>query len=175
MGFISALFLFGTISFIIMLFMTVFIGIIVYAVISYVFESISATCICKKLQDKAYRAAWVPFYNKYLLGKAAENPIFGAVSGVLNLVTVALSIYCYVKTVTNPIVFGLVVLGATVEFACDTAIAHKLYKSTEARYSDVLTIFTILSLGILRPIFLFLVRNKVKGNPENAENTDVPL
>jgi hypothetical protein len=175
MGFISVLFLFGTISFIVMLFMAIFIGIILYTVISYVFESISATCICKKMQYKGYKAAWVPFYNKYLLGKAAENPTFGAVSGVLNLVTVALSIYCYLKTVTNPIVVGLVVLGATIEFACDTAIAHKLYKSTEARYSDVLTIFTILSLGILRPIFLFLVRNKVKAKPKAAENTDALL
>ncbi len=28
------------------------------------------------------------------------------------------------------------------------------------RYGDFLTIITILSLGLLRPLFLFLVRNK---------------
>ena len=42
----------------------------------------------------------------------------------------------------------------------DTLIAHRIYKSRAGKYGDVLTVFTVLSLGLLRPVFLFAVRNR---------------
>ena len=45
-------------------------------------------------------------------------------------------------------------------FILDTLIAHRIYKSRAGKYGDVLTVFTVLSLGLLRPVFLFAVRNR---------------
>ena len=92
--------------------MAVFIGVIfyAYALVSYIFESISAASIYKKRQDRVYGTAWIPFYNKYLLGKAAGNSALGLISGLLNLVTVVLSIYCYRYGEMDLIAFGILLL-----------------------------------------------------------------
>lgn len=160
MGGISILFLMGIFSVIFFAYCTVFIGVIAYTAISYLFESISVFCMCKNLGYKPYAAAWVPFYQKYLLGRIVGNRAQGAILGLLNLAVVGFgigSVYYY-----SIFLFGLFLAACILGFVLDMILAHKIYKSVTSRYGDILTIVSVLSLGLLRPVILFIIRNKVE-------------
>ena len=94
--------------------------------------------------------AWIPFYNKYLLGSIAGNKIMGIISGILSFASIYLGIYFYIHKELEIVLFIIL----------DTIISHKIYISHTNKYGDILTIFNILSFGLLRPIFLFIIRNK---------------
>ena len=71
MGGISVMLLMGMLSAMYMFFIAVIAVLIIYFAVSYVFESIAAMGMCKNLYCKHSATAWIPFYNKYLLGKIA--------------------------------------------------------------------------------------------------------
>ena len=58
------------------------------------------------------------------------------------------------------VLFIILIISLIITFILDTIISHKIYISHTNKYGDILTIFNILSFGLLRPIFLFMVRNK---------------
>ena len=167
MGGISVLILMTILSFIFFIFVAAALAIIVYTVITYIFESISIMCICKNLQYKAPATAWIPFYNKYLLGKIIGNKILGTITGIINLATIIIGIYCYNLSVLEPIAFAMFLVFLLLGFILDIVISHKIYKNATKKYGDILTILSILSLGVLRPIIIFIIRNKVKKINEN--------
>lgn len=162
MGGISVLILMGILSFIFFAFIAIFLAIIVYVIIAYIFESISIMCMCKNLQYKATFTAWIPFYNKYLLGKIVGNKVLGLILALLNIATVLFGIYCYAQTEFIPVTFITFLVCAVLGFILDIVISHKIYKNVTNRYGDILTVLSVLTLGLLRPIFLFIIRNKVK-------------
>ena len=127
----------GILSAIFLFFIAVFAAAAAYIMASYVLEGFSIACMRKKAGDAHTFPAWIPFYSKYLLGKLADRRVMGAVSALLTLLSVCLCV-----------------------FILDTLIAHRIYKSRAGKYGDVLTVFTVLSLGLLRPVFLFAVRNR---------------
>ena len=161
MGGISVLFLMSILSFMFFIFVTIFLATILYAVMTYIFESISIMCICKNLQYKAPFTAWIPFYNKYLLGKISGNKILGVILAITNIATFFMGIYCYSLSTFSPISFGVFLVCMLLGFILDIVISHKIYKNVTNKYADILTILSVLSLGILRPIILFVIRNKI--------------
>lgn len=52
-----------------------------------------------------------------------------------------------------------------VGFILDIVVSHKIYINVTPKYGDILTVLSVLTFGILRPIFLFIIRNKI--NREN--------
>ena len=114
----------------------------------------------KKAGDAHTFPAWIPFYSKYLLGKLADRRVMGALSALLTLLSVCLCVYFYVCRELNTLWFILLLMALLAVFILDTLIAHRIYKSRAGKYGDVLTVFTVLSLGLLRPVFLFAVRNR---------------
>lgn len=131
-----------------------------YIMASYVLEGFSIACMRKKAGDAHTFPAWIPFYSKYLLGKLADRRVMGAVSALLTLLSVCLCVYFYVCRELNTLWFILLLMALLAVFILDTLIAHRIYKSRAGKYGDVLTVFTVLSLGLLRPVFLFAVRNR---------------
>ena len=97
MGGISVMLLIGMLSAMYVFFIAVIAVLIIYFAVSYVFESIAAMGMCKSLYYKHSGTAWIPFYNKYLLGKIAGNKALGIIEGVLNLsiATVAVLFFCF--------------------------------------------------------------------------------
>ena len=137
MGGLSVIVLMNILLFLYIFFITIFVAIILYTIISYTFEGISIMYMSKNMGYKNTFTAWIPFYNKYLLGSIAGNKIMGILSGVLSFVSICLGIYFYIHKELEIV----------------------LYISHTNKYGDILTIFNILSFGLLRPIFLFIVRN----------------
>lgn len=137
MGGFGIAILFSLFSFIYLFFVAIAIGVILYLLYSYVFQSIASMCMLKNIGYAYPFTAWIPFYHKYLLGKIANKQILGAISGVL---------------------FSILTISFMTTLIIETIIAHQIYK-THTKYADIFTIFTILSFGILKPIFLFSIRN----------------
>lgn len=160
MGSLSVIVLMSMLSFIFLFFITIFIVAILYTIISYTFQGISIMCMCKNMKYKNAFTAWIPFYNKYLLGKIANNKIMGVLSGFLSLISICLVTYFYIHKELEIVPFIILIVILIITFILDTIIAHRIYKSRANKYGDILTVFNILSLGLLRPIFLFIIRNK---------------
>ena len=159
MGGLSVIVLMNILLFLYLFFITIFVAIILYTIISYTFEGISIMCMSKNMGYKNTFTAWIPFYNKYLLGSIAGNKIMGILSGVLSFVSICLGIYFYIHKELEIVLFIMLIISLIITFILDTIISHKIYISHTNKYGDVLTIFNILSFGLLRPIFLFIVRN----------------
>ena len=160
MGGISVVVLMSILSFIYLFFITMFVGVLLYIIISYIFEGISIMSMSKNMGYKNTFTAWIPFYNKYLLGKIAGNKIMGVISGVLSFISIFLGICFYINKELKIVLFIILTISLIITFILDTMIAHRIYKSRANKYGDILTVFNILSLGLLRPIFLFIIRNK---------------
>ena len=165
-GFSIAIFM-SILYFIYLFFIAIFVAIVLYLIMSYTFEGISIMCMGKKLKYKNVFIAWIPFYNKYVLGKIAGNKIIGGVSGILSFISTCIGIRFYIHQELEMVLFIILVISLIVTFILDTIISHKIYKARTNKYGDILTIFSILSLGLLRPIFLFVLRNKSIKEYEN--------
>ena len=160
MGGFSVAILFGILTSVYLFFAALFAAVVLYAVISYIFEGFSSAALRKKAGYTRTGTAWIPFYNKYLLGKAAGCKGLGAASGVLTLLTFCLCAWLYVYREPETTVFALLGVSVFADFIVDTIIAHGIFKSRMRKYGDVLTVANVLTLGLLRPILIFAVRNR---------------
>ena len=145
MGGLSVIVLMNILLFLYIFFITIFVAII---------------CMSKNMGYKNTFTAWIPFYNKYLLGSIAGNKIMGIISGILSFASIYLGIYFYIHKELEIVLFIILIISLIITFILDTIISHKIYIRHINKYGDILTIFNILSFGLLRPIFLFMVRNK---------------
>ena len=89
--------LMSIIMFMYLFFIAIFVAIILYLIISYTFEGISIMCMGKKLKYKNIFSAWIPFYNKYVLGKISNSKVLGMISCVLSFISVLLGIRFYIQ------------------------------------------------------------------------------
>lgn len=133
---------------------------VLYLIVRYVLESISILCMAKNRNDKHPFAAWIPFYNQYMLGKIAGSKGIGMLSCGLSLVSILLGVYVYVHQELETGIFLLFLLSFFAVFILDTILAHKIFKSRTSKYGGLLTVCNLLSCGLLRPVFLFLLRNR---------------
>lgn len=158
MGGFGIAILFSLFSFIYLFFVAIAIGVILYLLYSYVFQSIASMCMLKNIGYVYPFTAWIPFYHKYLLGKIANKQILGAISGVLSFISICLCVHFYIHLDFDSVLFSILTISFMTTLIIETIIAHQIYK-THTKYADIFTIFTILSFGILKPIFLFIIRN----------------
>lgn len=84
---------------------------------------------------------------------------------MFNIGTVCIGLYCYFQNEFNYIVFIMFLICIFVGFILDIVVSHKIYINVTPKYGDILTVLSVLTFGILRPIFLFIIRNKI--NREN--------
>lgn len=146
---------------IIFLFFIVMLSVItLYLIMSYTFYCISIMSMLKKSSAKKIYPAWIPFYNKYLLGKISENKAMGIISSILSLISIVLIICFFISKKLEIVLFITLVISFIITFILDTIISHKIYKICASKYAEVLTVFNVLTLGVLQPIFLFILRNK---------------
>ena len=135
---------------------------ILYLFLTYLFESIAMMVMSEKLHYKWKIKAWIPLYNKYLLGEISGNKILGMMLAISSFLIIVLVSYFYFNQTT---VILIIILFLTLfNFALDTVISHQIFKKTVPRICNVLTIFSILSLGLLRPIFILFLSNKINNS-----------
>lgn len=163
MGGFSILLLISLLYTLFFIFIAIFFIVAAYVSITYVFESIAVSSMLKNKQASYPYRGWIPFYNKYLLGKEGDSDltnILGTISAIMQCVVIFLGIHIYIDGNMYPFLFFLFIIFSLMGFIFDTIIAHKIYKKKGIRYGDIFTVFSVLSFGFLRPIFLFIIRNK---------------
>lgn len=171
MGGISVMFLLGMLSFLFFVFIAVLVLAVIFTVVRYILDGISVMRMAENLKFRHSGTVWIPFYNSFMIGKIAGNRALGAVSGAFLFVSAGLSIYFYVVGESNDALFAVLLVCLLVAFITDTVLSHRIYRNALGVYGDILTVLTVISLGILRPILLFIIRNRVheKATENDAE------
>lgn len=139
----------------------------VYFLYAYTLESLSVMRILRGAGKKGAVLAWVPFYKQYLLGKIAGCPKLGA---AVALDYLAAAVLCLLPNVAERylVYIALAILALLVlAFVLKSMLYHRIYQLAAPKRYDLFTIFGVVTLGILRPAFLFALKNKVHKTEEN--------
>ncbi len=136
--------MFEAINILVELLVKIYFVIIILALIYYILGSIGLMKIADRTGEERSWMAWVPVLNIYLLGKLGFSNVVGWVMVVLFLLNGN-------KTTSNSM-FSLALSVLTI------ISFHKIYSKVSDK-AVIMTVFTVLSLGLLGPIFLFMIRN----------------
>ena len=153
MGSISVLFLMGLLLGIYFFIISFIFIIIFYVLISYIFESLAITSMSKNLKSKNIYTGWIPFYNKYILGKIGNSEPLGITLFITTLISTITIILFFIFKEPQPVL--IIIL--------DIILSNKIFNKYSKNFKDVMTALSVLSLGFLRPIFLYIIRNKKKN------------
>lgn len=136
----------------------------VWLMMSYCFESIAVARFRKNGGAKHTFSAWLPFYNKYLLGKLTGGRAFGVWLGVTCLLRALLLGGALAAVRTNrdlAVILSAAALSVTVvAYVLNSVAAAFFFDKCSAKSFMALTVCSIVSFGTLRPILLFAVRKK---------------
>jgi len=103
--------------------------------------------------------AWLPVFNMYLLGKIAISKLFGWC-----LVLAIFLSSTYTTTINGVVSQGSILPDpfskiASYVFALLVLVSlYKIYSKLSSK-AVIMTLFTVLTCGLLAPIFLFAIRN----------------
>lgn len=122
------------------------------------------------------KKAFIPFYNKYIFGKAGVNKIYGIILVIISTLKIFIDLWILdVILETDLLVYNLLpslsvlftitvfVLYYILYCVCASKVFEKECK--KAAYI-ILTVLSYLSLGMLIPIFIFFT-NKIKKKSVN--------
>lgn len=155
MGGISMLVILGILSAIYTFFLAVFVVFTIFLLVGYIFESLAIYAM------GSYKTlSWIPFLNKYCLGCLAKKRIIGLVLAVVDLVAAVLGGYLFFGLNYSALLFFVLIVLMCISLVLNIILSHQLFKERSARFGDVYTILSVLSLGLLRPVFMFVLRNK---------------
>lgn len=130
-------------------------GVILYLLYSYLLESVFCMRYGKTAGMKYPATAWVPIWGQYLLGKAAGMNRLGAALAMDHLLVLVLYIICMFTY--HDAAYGALLLFAAAGFVLKAVICHRIYKVAVPNHYKLLSILSVLSLGLLRPVFLAFI------------------
>lgn len=155
MGGISVLVLIGFLTSIYILWILFLVCLTFYLLNDYIFESIFIYKVSKS------KLAFIPIYNKIILGKTFhENKLgFGIfLTDLLSLIFLILSLT--ITTNYDTLIFISIIFLLILSFILNTIMSHLIIKKYVKKYVDIITIINVFTLGIIRPITYFLIRNR---------------
>jgi len=139
------------------------VGLLVFTLVLlplYVLGSLGLMNIARKHGHAHDWAAWIPFYNSYLLGKIAYNKQVGFVLALVGFLSFSDWVIGFL-----PAPFSYIPLICLVGLTFVSL--HRTYKRMSEK-ALLMTISTLFSCGLLFPIFLFVISR-------NALLSDCPL
>ncbi|MBR1377032.1 MAG: hypothetical protein IJ565_04390 [Bacilli bacterium] len=156
MGDVSEILLSGICYFIFFLLIAIYIIYTLYMVITYVFDSLAVM----NLSNNKIKA-WIPFYNKYLLGNIANLKVLGIISALICFIVNIIYISFY-KNQYSAFSLSVIIIGMLVGYIIEIIIANKIFKESDSKHAKIYTILSVLTLGFSRPICLFLLKKRRK-------------
>lgn len=127
----------------------------------YILGSIGLMKITEKLNKKGGWMAWVPFLDVSLMAKIGLGSLLlEIIMPILMILSGKINISVNDKTTYSggilPSPYGAIALGifTVLEFVC----IHKIYAKMSKK-AVLMTVFTVLTLGLMAPIFFFAIRN----------------
>jgi uncharacterized membrane protein len=137
-----------------------------FGFISYAFNSYGLYEIAKRKEEKNALIAWIPYINKYILGKVSfKSSIHGILLVFLNIIEIiSLCILLFVRSIKVVNNISIAILVLSIITSVYTYVAHyKLYRKY-SKSTILMTVLDILSFGILGPFFIFAIRNNEENN-----------
>ena len=134
---------------------------VIFISVFYLFENYLFECVYLYKKEHSL-IAWLPYYNKYLIGKQVNKEkegIFLMVIEILGTICFYLSLNVQLGSL-DTIIFLLFLGCILLSFIMNIYISHQIIKKVYPKYGDWITVFNVLTLGFFRSISLFLVRNK---------------
>ncbi len=141
------------------------------AFILYILKGVAVMKMAKKMGIKNSGLAFVPIINSYILGKMAfEDKVmpylflgFNIFSFLFGSMFSSTILAVFGGSSLNSAELSMLSTLQAVHMVFAYYLLYKVYK----KFSDkavVMTVFTVLSCGILQPIFLFAIRNNELKN-----------
>lgn len=133
---------------------------LIIGLVLYILGSIGLMKIANKIEGKGGWMAWLPFFSNYLTGKLAFNKLTGWCLVILMFLSSQKSSTINGQTITTGSILPTPFCSIA-GLALAILLLVSLYK-IYSKVSDkavIMIIFTVLSFGLLSPIFLFAIRN----------------
>ena len=127
-----------------------------YLVYSYILESIFRMRNC----DVPAWQAWIPLYGQVLLGKLAGVDKLGVRTAVLHGISGVMAVW-YFCFRGSTLAWNCMEISLIAGFICKNMIASEIFRLWAGIRADAYNIWSMVTLGALRPIFLFAIRKKV--------------
>ena len=133
--------------------------------ISYIFNSFGLLRIAKKEKYKYPYIAWVPVLSEYILAKyclSKKKAIIYCILNGLNYITVIFLLKSFSFGINEILLKNIVIvlsLYMLIYFIIEMIVMNKFYKKV-FKCSEFFTITTIISFGLLKPIYIYISRFK---------------
>lgn len=149
-------------SFLIVLVVIIYIVFFAFGFISYAFNSYGLYEIAKRENEKNAMIAWIPYINKYTLGRVAfKSNVHAILLVVLSIIGLAVTLsMLFISTNVQAIyILAIISLIISIITSVYTYIArYKVYRKY-SKSTIIMTVLDVISCGILGPFFIFAIRN----------------
>lgn len=156
-------------SFLFIFMIILFFFVVTSILLTYILESITLMKMSQKLKYKTPKVAFIPFYNKWILGKIANDKILGMILAIDDMIILITWICDIILSQYHTIVAGILYICVFISFILNIVLTHKIYKRFQDRNGNLYTLLSVLTFGFLRPIFLFVSSNKKEENMDRVE------
>lgn len=133
-----------------------------FGFISYAFNSYGLYDIAKRESEKNPALAWIPYINKFTLGRIAfKSNVQGIILTAFGIISIILSTAVLFIRTTKIVLLELVAASIIVSaiLTIYTFIARYRVYRKYSKSTVLMTILDIVSCGLLGPFFIFAVRN----------------
>ena len=124
----------------------------------YIFESLFCACQCRDRWDQHPAIGWIPLWNQYLMSKAAGMTTLGIALLLDQLAVTVLA--CMALNGSEP-ALGWCVIYVAMGMFIKSLISCQLYQRACPEAWRKYNWASILTLGLLRPVFLYLLRKRL--------------
>ncbi len=125
--------------------------------ILYIFQSFGLLNLARKEQYQYPYMAWVPGLSHYLIGKFCCNNKKAILYTVCTIIKLVLTISMVM--ISNRILFYTWLIFIIIYFVIDMLVMNQFYKRVY-KQPQLFTIFTIITFGLLKPIFIYTSKIK---------------
>lgn len=166
-GFCIVLLMMGFFVPILIIAIMVFLVVALITIFNYFMESFALYRLCKNNDYKNPILAWIPFYNRIILGEFADNKKMGYATFILNIIYwILFFIFIYFidyipEGIRNAWSTGITVISL-VTYVLNIILVHLIMKKCIPKAADILTVINVFTFGISKAIVLFVLRNNDK-------------
>ena len=162
--------LMGMFSSVILFFVILLLAYLLICLFNYFMESFALYRMCQNNKYKYPILAWIPYYNRVLLGDMANDKNKGYIIFILRAISLLLVIlvsYLLKDNINNSkglinMFNNITFIISFIAYILDIMLVHKIMKKTFPNGADVLTVLNVITLGISKSIVLFILRNNKK-------------
>ena len=166
-GFCIVLLMMGFVFPVLIIAVMIFLTVAIITIFNYFMESFALYHLCKNSNYKHPGLAWIPYYNRVILGNFADNKKMGNITFILNIAFLILFFVfiCFIDYIPEGIrdaySTGISIISL-ITYVLNIILVHLIMKKSIPKVADILTVINVFTFGICKAIILFVLRNNDK-------------